>query len=100
MNAFNKIVGLTLILGLFSACGNKPNPEKEKAYQKAASILTADESFFPIIDEELYYLVKYFNNRSPKNRDDCLKLIRTNVKRYFINRYGIDNYRNVKGRRK
>ena len=55
MNAFNKIVGLTLILGLFSACGNKPNPEKEQAYQKAASILTADESFFPIIDEELYY---------------------------------------------
>jgi phosphate transport system substrate-binding protein len=50
MNAFNKIVGLTLILGLFSACGNKPNPEKEQAYQKAASILTADESFFPIID--------------------------------------------------
>ena len=55
MNAFNKLhklVGLTLILGLFSACGNKPNPEKEQAYQKAASILTADDSFFPIIDEE------------------------------------------------
>lgn len=58
MNAFNKIyhlVGLTLILGLFPGCGNKPNPEKEQAYQKAASILTTDESFFPIIDEELYY---------------------------------------------
>ena len=58
MNAFNKLhklVGLTLILGLFLGCGNKPNPEKEQAYQKAASILTADESFFPIIDEELYY---------------------------------------------
>ena len=58
MNAFNKLhklVGLTLILGLFPGCGNKPNPEKEQAYQKAASILTADESFFPIIDEELYY---------------------------------------------
>ena len=55
MNAFNKFVGLTLILGLFLACGNKPNPELEEAYQKAASVLAADESFYPIIDEELYY---------------------------------------------
>ena len=55
MNAFNKFVGLTLILGLFLACGNKPNPEKEEAYQKAASILVADECFYPILDEELYY---------------------------------------------
>ena len=60
MNAFNKTVGLTLILGLFLACGNKPNPEKEEAYQKAASCLVADESFYPIIDEELYY----FQNQS------------------------------------
>ena len=58
MNAFNKftnLVGLTLILGLFLACGNKPNPELEEAYQKSASVLAADESFYPIIDEELYY---------------------------------------------
>ncbi|MBQ9216003.1 MAG: substrate-binding domain-containing protein [Prevotella sp.] len=58
MNTFNKLsqlVGLTLILGLFSACGNKPNPEKELEYQKASSIFVADESFFPILDEELYY---------------------------------------------
>ncbi|MBR5035555.1 MAG: substrate-binding domain-containing protein [Prevotella sp.] len=60
MNAFNKFVGLTLILGLFLACGNKPNPEQEEAYQKAASCLVADESFYPIIDEELYY----FQNQS------------------------------------
>jgi len=55
MNAFNKFVGLTLLLGLFLSCGNKPNPELEEAYQKAASHLAADESFYPIIDEELYY---------------------------------------------
>ena len=55
MNAFNKFVGITLILGLFLACGNKPNPELEEAYQKAASVLAADESFYPILDEELYY---------------------------------------------
>ena len=59
MNVINKFVGLTLILGLFLACGNKPNPEKEKAYQEAASILTADESFYPIIDEELFYFQKH-----------------------------------------
>ena len=50
-----KQVGLTLILGLFLACGNKPNPAKEEAYQKAASVFAADESFYPILDEELYY---------------------------------------------
>ena len=54
-NAFNIIIGLTLVLGLFSACGNKPNPELEEAYQKAAQAFVADESFFPILDEELFY---------------------------------------------
>ena len=43
------------MLGLLHACGSKPNPEKEEAYQKAASCLAADESFYPIIDEALYY---------------------------------------------
>ena len=55
MNAINKFVGLTLVLGLFSACGNKPNPAKEEAYQKAAQSFVADESFFPILDEDLFY---------------------------------------------
>ena len=55
MNAFNKFVGLTLILGLLHACGSKPNPEQEEAYQKAACYFVADESFYPILDEELYY---------------------------------------------
>ena len=58
MNAFNrnfKFFGLTLLLGLFLSCGNKPNPEQEEAYQKAAAQFTADESFYPILDEELYY---------------------------------------------
>ena len=54
-NVFNKLVGLTLILGLLSACGSKPNPEKEEAYLKAAEKLVADESFYPILDEELFY---------------------------------------------
>jgi phosphate transport system substrate-binding protein len=55
MKSFNSIIGLTLLLGLFSACENKPNPAKEEAYQKAAQTFVADESFFPILDEELFY---------------------------------------------
>ena len=55
MNAFNKIVGLTLTLGLLLACGSKPNPAKEEAYRKAAAQFYADESFYPILDEELFY---------------------------------------------
>ena len=52
MNA-SKFIGLTLILGLFLACGNKPKNSMSYDYDKAAAIFTADESFFPILDEEL-----------------------------------------------
>ena len=54
-NVFNKLVGLTLILGLLPSCGGKPNPELEEAYQKAAEKFVSDESFYPILDEELFY---------------------------------------------
>ena len=49
---FNKIVGLTLGLGLFLACGNKPK-SLPYDYEAAARAFTADESFYPILDEEL-----------------------------------------------
>jgi len=52
MNA-SKFIGLTLILGLFLACGNKPKNTLSYDYDKAAAIFTADESFFPILDEQL-----------------------------------------------
>ena len=51
MNVFNKLVGLTLLLGLFLACGNKPKTDYD--YEAAARAFTSDESFFPILDEEL-----------------------------------------------
>ncbi len=48
------IIGLTLLLGLFLACGNKPkNTSEEQAYQKAARFFAADESFSPILNEVL-----------------------------------------------
>jgi phosphate transport system substrate-binding protein len=52
MNVFNKFVGLTLTLGLFLACGNKPK-SLPYDYEAAAKAFTSDESFFPILDEEL-----------------------------------------------
>jgi phosphate transport system substrate-binding protein len=50
--SFDYIIGLTLILGLFLACGNKPK-NADYDYEAAASFYAADESFFPILDEEL-----------------------------------------------
>ena len=48
------LVGLTLVLGLFLACGNKPkNTSAEQAYKKAARYFMADESFSPILNEAL-----------------------------------------------
>ena len=52
MNTFNKFVGLTLSLGLFLACGNKPK-SLPYDYEAAARAFTSDESFYPILDEEL-----------------------------------------------
>ncbi len=45
---------MTLVLGLFLACGNKPkNTSAEQAYKKAARYFMADESFSPILNEAL-----------------------------------------------
>ena len=52
MTTFNRFVGLTLFLGLFLACGNKPK-SLPYDYEAAAKAFTSDESFFPILDEEL-----------------------------------------------
>ena len=52
MNTFNKFVGLILSLGLFLACGNKPK-SLPYDYEAAAAAFTSDESFYPILDEEL-----------------------------------------------
>ena len=40
------------MLGLLHACGSKPNPEMEEAYQKAASCLAADERTLDSITPE------------------------------------------------
>ena len=52
MTSFNKFVGLTLVLGLFLACGNKPK-SLPYDYEAAAASFASDESFYPILDEEL-----------------------------------------------
>ena len=60
---FNNFVGLTLLLGLFLSCGNKPKKDLGYDYEAAASFFVADESFHPILDEELEIYTKVFNRQ-------------------------------------
>lgn len=56
------IVGFSLILGLFLAsCGDKPKKDLGYDYDTAASFFAADESFHPILDEELQVYFGVFN---------------------------------------
>lgn len=50
---FNALVGLTLCLGLLCACGNKPKSTRTDTYSSGAISFASDESFSPIIDEEM-----------------------------------------------
>ncbi len=60
--SFDKHIGLALLLGLFLAsCGNKPKTDLGYDYEAAASFFAADESFHPILDEELEIYTKVFN---------------------------------------
>jgi phosphate transport system substrate-binding protein len=48
------LIGLSLTLGLFPSCGNKPkNTQAEQDYKRAARYFVADESFSPILNEAL-----------------------------------------------
>jgi phosphate transport system substrate-binding protein len=62
---FNSYIGLSLILGLFLSCGNKPKTDLGYDYEAAASFFAADESFQPILDEELEVFIKVFNRNAP-----------------------------------
>ena len=44
------IIGLSLFIGLFPSCGNKPSDD---TYKKQSKYFAADESLSPIINEEL-----------------------------------------------
>lgn len=66
--SFGKYIGLTLILGLFLACGDKPKKDLGYDYEAAAAFFAADESFHPILDEELEVFIKVFN-RNLEHKD-------------------------------
>jgi phosphate transport system substrate-binding protein len=52
--SFNAFVGLSLILGLMLSCSNKPKKNgRTDTYSSGAISFVSDESFSPIIDEEL-----------------------------------------------
>lgn len=51
---FNILVGLTLILGLLSSCGdNKPKSGRTDTYSTGTITVAMDESFSPLIEEEI-----------------------------------------------
>jgi len=63
---FDKFIGLTLFLGLFlTSCGDKPKKDLGYDYEEAASFFAADESFHPILDEELDVFINVFNRNLP-----------------------------------
>lgn len=59
INVFNTFVGLTLILGLFASCKDKPKNGRTDTYSSGTIKFVSDESFSPIIDEqrEIFELV-------------------------------------------
>jgi phosphate transport system substrate-binding protein len=61
---------------LFLACGNKPKNDLGYDYDKAASFFVADESFHPILDEELEIYTKVFNRQMVQQ--DTLHAVYTN----------------------
>jgi phosphate transport system substrate-binding protein len=52
INVFNTFVGLTLILGLFASCKDKPKNGRTDTYSSGTIKFVSDESFSPIIEEQ------------------------------------------------
>ena len=50
---FYRFVGFTLLLGLVSACTDKPKNGRTDTYSSGAISFASDESFSPIIDEQI-----------------------------------------------
>jgi phosphate transport system substrate-binding protein len=73
--SFGKYFGFSLILGLFLACGDKPKKDLGYDYEAAAKFFAADESFYPILDEELEVFTKVFNRNLP--HQDTLRALYT-----------------------
>lgn len=68
---FNIFVGLTLVLVLFASCKEKAKNGRTDTYSSGAITFASDESFSPIIDEQ----ISIFQNRYPMAK---LKPIYTN----------------------
>ena len=60
-NLFYSIVGLSLIFGL-SSCGDKPKNGRTDTYSSGNIQFTCDESFHPIIDEEIEVFESLYRN--------------------------------------
>lgn len=61
-DTFNIIVGLTLVLCLFAACKDKPKNGRTDTYSSGTIKFVSDESFSPIIEEEIEVFESIYPN--------------------------------------
>ncbi len=59
---FNLIIGLTLVLGLALSCKDKPKNGRTDTYSSGTIKFVSDESFSPIIDEEIEVFQSIYPN--------------------------------------
>lgn len=103
---FNTLVGLTLILGLLSSCGdNKPKSGRTDTYTTGTITVAMDESFSPLIEEEIqiFELVNPQAKIKPlyTNELNAINLLKTDSVYIAIaaRNYRPDEVQNLKDRR-
>lgn len=103
---FNTLVGLTLILGLLSSCGDsKPKSGRTDTYTSGTITVAMDESFSPLIEEEIqiFELVNPQAKIKPlyTNELDAVNLLKTDSVCIAIaaRNYRPDEIDNLKERR-
>ena len=78
-NLFYNIVGLTLLLGLVGSCADKPKGGRTDTYSSGAISFASDESFSPIIDEQIQVFESIYKDAKVTplymNEVDAVKLL-------------------------
>lgn len=80
-NLFYSLVGLTLLVGFVSACTDKPKGGRTDTYSSGAISFASDESFSPIIDEQIQVFESIYREAKVTpmymNEVDAVKLLMT-----------------------
>ena len=78
-NLFYNIVGLTLLLGFIGSCADKPKGGRTDTYSSGAISFASDESFSPIIDEQIQVFESIYKDAKVTplymNEVDAVKLL-------------------------